>query len=147
MAKAKSAAPKGYNTVTTYLTVKGAGDVLAFMKKAFGATVSEKHVNDDGTIMHAEAKIGDTRIMLGEACQSGPMPAMLYMYVPNCDAVYKKAIKAGAKSVMPPTDQFYGDRSGGVQDKAGNQWWIATRKEKVSKAELKKRAKAKARKK
>lgn len=143
MAKTKSAAPKGYNTVTTYLTVKGAGDVLAFMKKAFGAVVSEKHINDDGTIMHAEAKIGDTRIMLGEACQGGPMPAMLYMYVPNCDAVYKKAIKAGAKSVMPPTDQFYGDRSGGVKDKAGNQWWIATRKEKVSKTELKKRAKTK----
>jgi uncharacterized glyoxalase superfamily protein PhnB len=139
MAKA-TAVPKGYNTVTTYLTVKGAVDVLSFMKKAFGAKVGEKHMNGDGTLMHAEAVIGDTRIMLGEACKGSPMPAMLYMYVGDCDAVYKKALKAGAKSVMPPTDQFYGDRSGGVTDKAGNQWWIATRKEAVSTAEMKKRA-------
>lgn len=143
MAKTKSAVPKGYNTVTTYLTVKGANDVLAFIKKAFGGEVAEKHLNDDGSIMHAEVKIGDTRIMLGESCKGEPMPAMLYMYVPNCDAVYKKALKAGGKSIMPPTDQFYGDRSGSVADRAGNQWWIATRKASPPKPKAKKRAKKK----
>lgn len=146
MAKAKTAVPKGYNTVTTYLAVKGANDVLSFIKKALGAKIAEKHMNDDGSVMHAEAIIGDTRIMIGDPGPKDPIPAMLYMYVPNCDAVYKKALKAGAKSIMPPADQFYGDRSGAVRDKAGNVWWFATRKESLSEAELKKRA-AKAKKK
>ena len=121
------AAPKGYNTVTTYLTVRGALDVLAFVKKAFGAEITEKHMNDDGSIMHAEIKIGDTRIMLGEAAHRwNAMPSMFYVYVPDCDAAYKKALNAGARSVREPADQHYGDRSGGVKDSAGNQWWIAS---------------------
>lgn len=122
-----NAAPKGYNTVTTYLTVRGVLDVLDFVKKAFGAEITEKHMNDDGSVMHAEVKIGDTRIMLGEAAHRwNAMPAMLYVYVPDCDAAYKKALNAGARSVREPTDQHYGDRSGGVKDSAGNQWWIAS---------------------
>lgn len=139
MAKIKPV-PKGYNTVTTFLAVKGVDDVITFMKKAFGAKVDRKHINDDGSTMHAEAKIGDTRIMLGDPMGHNPMTAMLYMYVPNCDAVYKKALKAGAKSIAKPEDQFYGDRAGAVKDKSGNVWWISSRKENVSKAELKKRA-------
>lgn len=134
MAKAKTkAAPKGYHTITTYLTVEGARDVLDFITNAFDAKVEEKHMNDDGSVMHAEATIGDTRIMVGEAAGIAPMPAMFYMYVPDCDKAYEKALQAGADPVMPPTDRFYGDRSGGVQDNAGNVWWIATRKESPSK--------------
>ncbi len=143
MAKS-SAVPKGYSTVTTYVTAKGALGVLDFMKKAFGAKVSEKHLKDDGSLMHAEAKIGDTRIMLGEASkQWKAMPAMFYMYVADCDAVYKKALKAGAKSVREPADQYYGDRSGGVQDKAGNQWWFATRAKKAATKKKKSATKSK----
>jgi len=141
MPKSK-AAPKGYNTVTTYLTVKNALGVIDFAKKAFGAEVTEKHLQPNGKLMHAEIRIGDTRIMLGEASgQWKAMPAMFYMYVSDCDAIYKKAIKAGAKSVRAPADQFYGDRSGGVQDKAGNQWWVATKKKKLTTAQMKKAAK------
>lgn len=144
-----SAVPKGYNTVTTYLTVRGALDVLAFVKKAFGAEITEKHMNDDGTVMHAEIKIGDTRIMLGEAAHRwNAMPSMFYVYVPNCDAAYKKALNAGARSVREPADQHYGDRSGGVKDSAGNQWWIASPIAQAPaakpKAAPKKKAKAKA---
>jgi PhnB protein len=135
------AVPKGYSTVTTYLNVKGANDVLTFMKKAFGAKVSEKYLNDDGSILHAEAVIGDTRIMVGDPRMVAPMTAMLYMYVPNCDAVYKKAMKAGGKSISPPADQQHGDRVAGVLDKGGNRWFIATRKKPVSKAMQKKRVK------
>jgi PhnB protein len=138
MPKIKTA-PKGYNTVTTYLAVKGADSVLAFIKKAFGAKVLKKHLHSKGNIMHAEAMIGDTRIMLGDPGDRHPMTAMLYMYVPDCDTVYKKALKAGAKSVMKPMDMFYGDRSGAVKDKAGNVWWISTPTEAVPQQELKKR--------
>ena len=140
MPKAK-AAPKGYSTVTTYLNVKGANDVLTFIKKAFGAKVQSKYLNDDGSVLHAEAMIGDTRIMMGDPRMIAPMTAMLYMYVPNCDAVYKKAVKAGAKSVSPPADQDHGDRVASVLDKAGNRWLIATPKKPVSRAMLKKRKK------
>jgi PhnB protein len=132
MTKTK-AVPKGYNTVTTYLAVKKADSVLAFIKKAFGAKVVEKHLNPDGSLMHAEATIGDTRLMMGDPHGHNPMTAMLYMYVPDCDVAYKKAIKAGGKSIMKPTDQFYGDRAGAVKDKTGNVWWMATRKAKPKK--------------
>lgn len=142
MAKS-TAVPKGYNTVTTYVTVRGALDVLDFIKKAFDAQITERHMNDDGTLMHAEAKIGDTVIMFGEASlRWHAMPAMFYVYVPNCDAAYKKAIGAGARSVREPADQHYGDRSGGVKDSAGNQWWVATRIAQAPKTKKKKKSKA-----
>lgn len=127
MAKSKKVAPDGYGIVTTYLAVRHAGAVLEFIKKAFGGKVVEKHLNPDGSIMHASVKIGDTHVMLGECPNENIRTAMLYMYVSDCDAVFKKAVKAGGKPVMKPKDQFYGDRSGSVSDKGGNMWWIATR--------------------
>lgn len=124
----KSAAPKGYNTVTTYLVVKNAQRIIDFTRKAFKAVVREHHLRPDGKLMHAEIQIGDTRLMIADIPRgSKAIPAMFYLYVSDCDAVYKQAIKAGGKSVRKPADQPYGDRSGAVRDAAGNQWWLATK--------------------
>ena len=93
--------------------------------------------------MHAEVKIGDSIIMMGEpTAECKPMPAMIHLYVPDADATYRRALAAGAKSVREPADQFYGNRSGGVEDACGNQWWMATRKEEVSPEEMGRRAEA-----
>jgi len=136
--------PDGYHTLTPYLIVRGAGKTIEFLKKAFGADlVGEAMKRPDGTIMHATLKIGDSYLMLSDANeQTTPTQTMLYLYVPNVDAVYERAIASGGKSMMAPSDQFYGDRSGGVMDPAGNRWFIGTHKEDVSPQELKKRAEA-----
>ena len=91
--------------------------------------------------MHAELKVGDSILMLGEpSSQWKPMPAAFYLYVTDCDATYRRALSAGSEvSVAEPADQFYGDRHCGVRDAAGNLWWIATHKEDVSPAEMKRR--------
>lgn len=97
----------------------------------------------DGTIMHAEVRIGDSVVMMGESGgEFTPMPASIHLYVEDTDATYKRALRAGATSLREPADQFYGDRSAGVKDLAGNHWWIATHKEDVSPEELEKRAAA-----
>lgn len=95
----------------------------------------------DGTIQHAEVKIGDSIVMLAEACDPWkPRPSMLYLYVNDVDATYQRAIEAGATSLREPATHFYGDRSGGVEDPTGNHWWIATHVEDVSPEELQRRA-------
>ena len=134
--------PEGYHTVTPYLVVDGAEKVIKFMKEAFGAQqVFEPMMRPDGKVMHAEFKIGNSIVMLADSSERAQATStMLYLYVPNVDAVYQKAIKAGGTSLMEPADQFYGDRSGGVKDPAGNRWHIGTHIENVSPAELKKRA-------
>ncbi len=136
--------PNGYHTVTPYLVVRGAAKTIEFARKAFGAeTVGEPIKRPDGTIMHTEIKIGDSRIMISDAsAQHQPMASMLHLYVPNVDAVYERAIAAGATSLMEPMDQFYGDRSGGVKDPSGIQWFIGTHMEDVAPQVLKKRAEA-----
>jgi uncharacterized glyoxalase superfamily protein PhnB len=135
--------PDGYHTVTPYLTVQGAAKLIDFLKQAFGAEETERLLRPDGTIGHAEARIGDSVVMLGDATpEFTPMPAMLHLYVTDVDAVYKRALQAGATSLREPADQFYGDRSAGVKDACGNQWWIATHKEDVPPEELKRRAEA-----
>jgi PhnB protein len=136
--------PNGYHTVTPYLVVRGAAKMIEFAKKAFGADiVGEPMKRPDGTIMHAQIKIGDSHIMVSDAsAQNQPMQSMLYIYVPNVDAVYQRAVAAGGASMMEPMDMFYGDRSGGVKDPTGTQWFIGTRKEDVAPQELKKRAEA-----
>ncbi len=96
-----------------------------------------------GRIGHAEMRIGDLVVMLGDAHDDHkPMQAMLHLYVDDADATYQRAVAAGATSVQAPTDQFYGDRSGGVKDPCGNLWWIATHIEDVAPDELKRRAEA-----
>src|SRR4051794_2370445 len=138
------AVPDGYHTVTPYLTVRGAPNVIEFLKQAFGAELThEPTKRPDGTIMHAEVKIGDSPIMIADESEMAKATtSSLYLYVPDVDSVYQRAIKAGGNTIMEPTDMFYGDRSGGVKDPSGNSWFIATHKEDVAPQELAKRAEA-----
>ena len=134
--------PDGYHSVTPYLTVRGATKVIEFLKQAFGARLTHEPIKrPDGSIMHAEVTIGNSPIMIGEENEmSKATTTTLYIYVPDVDSVYQRAVKAGGASVMEPTDMFYGDRSGGVKDPSGNSWFIATHKEDVGAQELQKRA-------
>ena len=136
--------PEGYHTATPYLVVKGADKTIEFLKKAFGAEPAfEPMTRPDGKIMHADLKIGNSHVMLGEASDQHPaMPGMVHLYVANVDAVYQRAVAAGGISAMEPTDQFYGDRGSSVTDPSGNHWYIASHIEDVPMAELKKRAEA-----
>lgn len=136
--------PEGYHSITPYLMVSGAAKLIEFLKTAFGA--QETHpptTGPDGGIMHAEVRIGDSIVMMGEPMGKFPeMPGSLYLYVTDTDASYQSALKAGATSLMEPADQFYGDRSAGVKDPHGNVWWIGTHIEDVAPEELAKRAEA-----
>ena len=135
--------PEGHHTVTPYLVIPGVAKVIEFVKQVFGATEVSVSRRPDGTIMHAEVKIGDSIIMMGESQPGGKnFPAMLHLYLEDVDAAYQRAIEAGAKSVREPADQFYGDRIGGVEDAFGNQWWIAAHIEDVAPEEMERRAKA-----
>lgn len=121
--------PKGFRTVTPYLIVKGAGKLLDFFKQAFGAVEKVRVPLPDGTLMHAELQIGDSMVEMGDAGGKWePMAAALHLYVPDADAVYERAIAAGATSLYAPMDQPYGDREGGITDPGGNSWYIATHK-------------------
>jgi PhnB protein len=135
--------PEGFHTVTPHLTVQGTSKLVDFLKQAFEAQELFRLAHPDGTLMHAEVKIGDSIVMMGEARgEWKPMPGSLYVYVNDADGVYKRALQAGATSTMEPADQFYGDRTAGVQDPSGNQWMIATHKEDVPPEELRRRAEA-----
>jgi PhnB protein len=135
--------PDGYHSVTPYLIVKGADQLIDFVTQAFGAELIERMTRANGTIGHAEVRIGDSVVMLSEAGgEWEPMPSALYLYVPDTDATYRQALDSGATSVMQPADQFYGDRNAGVKDPVGNLWWIGTHKEDVPREELERRAAA-----
>lgn len=135
--------PDGYHSVTPYLTVNDPGEVIDFLKKAFDAQETYAMRDSSGKIQHAEVKVGDSILMLGGARgEWTARPGNFYLYVEDVDAVYKRAIAAGGKSLSEPANQFYGDRHGGVQDSQGNTWWIATHIEDVSPEELERRAKA-----
>jgi PhnB protein len=132
--------PSGFRSVTPYLVVSDAAKVMDFLQHAFGATERFKMQGPDGSISHAEIQVGDSVVMLGQSPdQTRTTHAMLYLYVPDVDAVYEKAVAAGGISLREPTDQFYGDRSGAVKDPGGNEWWIATHKEDVSPQEMERR--------
>ena len=134
--------PAGHHTVTPYLIVRGAPRVIDFLQRAFDAELTHTPLKrPDGTIMHAEVQIGDSRVMIAEESQMAKAaPSSLYLYVPDVDSVYRQAIEAGGKTIMEPMDMFYGDRSGGVKDPADNSWMIATHQEDVAPHELAKRA-------
>ncbi len=142
--------PKGYNTVTPYLVVKGAAKAIEYYKNVFGAAVVVRMDGPNGQVGHAELQIGDSRIMLADenlgmgnrsAETIGASPVSLYVYLPDCDTVVEKAVAEGAKILKPVEDQFYGDRSGFIQDPFGHLWGIATHKEDVSPKELEERMK------
>lgn len=133
--------PDGYHTVTPYLVVGDADALIQFATRAFDATIVHETRLPDGALVHGEVQIGDSRLMLGRAnAQHSPMPTCIYLYVPDTDATYKKALAAGAVSTMEPVNQFFGDRNAGVRDGNGNMWWIATHVEDVPAEELAKRA-------
>jgi PhnB protein len=140
---AVKAIPDGYHSVTPYLVVPEVATLLDFLTQAFEAQELHRMPRPDGTIMHAEVRIGDSRVMLGEPMgDAPPMLGALYLYVNDVDAVYTRALHAGATSTSAPADPFYGDRSAGLKDPIGNQWWIATHQEDVPPEEIAKRAEA-----
>lgn len=135
--------PEGYRTVTPYLIVSDPDRLLQFVKSAFNAKVHDEHRGPDGSVMHADVMIGDSHVMMGQANEKWrTMTGSLHLYVPDADATYQAALRAGAKSVQEVKDQFYGDRSGGVEDPTGVTWWISTHVEDVSPEELERRMKA-----
>jgi uncharacterized glyoxalase superfamily protein PhnB len=135
------AIPDGYHTVTPYLLCQRVADVLSFVERAFDAEVLQRMPSPDGKVVHAEVRIGDSRVMLGEASREWrPMPGSVYVYVDDVDEVYRRAIAAGGRSIMEPADMFYGDRNSGVADPGGNVWWISTHVEDVADDELTARA-------
>lgn len=116
-----------YRTVTPYLVVADAGAEIRFLEAAFGATVTSQQRNADGIVMHAELAIGNSQVMLGQARGQGePRNAALYLWVANCDAVYEKALAAGAVSESAPEDKPYGHRNAGVIDRNNVTWWIGS---------------------
>ena len=132
--------PEGYHTVTPYLIVQGAAEFIEFSKQAFGADERDRHPTPDGKIMHAEVKIGDSIIMLSDSTSEfEPTRSTIHLYVDDADATYQRALEAGGESLREPADQFYGDRSAGIKDRFGNQWWLATHVEDVSPEEMQRR--------
>lgn len=140
--------PSGYHSVTPYLVVDDAARAIAYYEKAFGAKEVMRMNLPDGKVGHAEITIGDAHVMLSDENPAwetrgpktiGGTPVSLMIYVENCDAVFDQAVAAGAKVLMPVQDQFYGDRSGSVQDPFGHKWHISTCKEIVPPDELQRR--------
>ena len=142
--------PEGYHTVTPHLVVKGAGEALSFYAKALGAEELFRMPAPDGSIVHAEIRIGDSPIMLGEEAPEmgaispkklGGSPVTIMLYVNDVDAYFARATKAFCETKRPPTDMFWGDRYCKVTDPYGHNWAIATHKEDVSPQEMEKRMK------
>lgn len=143
------ATPKGYNSITPYLIIDQASKAIAFYKKVFGAKEVLRMDRPDGKIMHAELKIGDSKIMLSDACPEMGAHApdkthygaiSIHLYVKDVDTVVKSAIKAGAIIIKPVEDMFYGDRSGMLQDPYGHMWCVSSHIEDVTPGKIKKRA-------
>lgn len=132
--------PAGFHTITPYIVIPGVSTVLNFIAKAFDAQEIRRVSFPDGTIMNVEVRIGNSMLMFAEARGEYRMPGSIYMYVPDTDAVFLKAVQAGGEALMEPADQFYGDRNAAIIDPCGNYWWIATRVKEVTDEELQKGA-------
>jgi len=148
------AIPDGYYSVTPYLIQSDASGAIDFYKRAFGASELLRMGNPDGRVGHAELKIGNSVIMMADEFRErghksprtlGGTSASILLYVPDVDSVFQRAIRAGGKELQPLTDQFYGDRSGQLEDPFGHQWTIATHVEDVSPEEMDRRMAAMAR--
>jgi PhnB protein len=140
--------PEGYNSITPYLAIKGAVQAIAFYKEVFGA--KERICMDaNGKVAHAELQIGDSMIMLADefpemeffAPKDGRPPVSIHLYVENVDTTFEKAVKAGAKVIQPLANQFYGDRSGMIEDPYGHVWNISSHVEDVAPEEMERRQK------
>lgn len=135
--------PDGYHSVTPYLVVQGAAQLIDFLKQAFHVEETERIAMLNGAVMHAEVRIGGSVIMMSDATEEfKPMPALIHLYVNDADAAYQRALQAGATSIKEPKNEFYGDRSATVKDAFGNIWSVATHIEDVPPEELKQRADA-----
>jgi PhnB protein len=143
--------PDGYHSVTPYLSIKDAAKAIEFYKRAFGANELFRLVAPSGEIGHAEIKIGDSQIMLADTCEEGTFrnpqtlggtSVGLHVYVEDVDTLFAQAVDAGAKTVRPVQDQFYGDRTGTLEDPFGHVWFLATHKEEITPEEINKRAAA-----
>jgi uncharacterized glyoxalase superfamily protein PhnB len=136
------AQPDGYHAITPFVMVKGASQLIDFLKAAFGGMELSKVLTPDGGVMHAEVKLGDSIVMIGDPMDGAPFPSNLYFYTADVDATYRAALSAGAESMRAPVDEFWGDRVAGVKDPTGNLWWIATHVEDVTPDEIERRAKS-----
>jgi PhnB protein len=141
--------PAGYSAVTPYLAVRGAAQAIEFYKKAFGAKEIMRMPGPDGKLGHAEVQIGNARVMLSDEYEAmsffGPQTrdgttVLIHLYVKDVDATVARAVAAGAKVVRPVQDQFYGDRSGSIEDPFGHRWHVATHTRDLSMAEIKRGA-------
>jgi PhnB protein len=149
MAKAKSPIPEGYHSITPQLTLDNAAQSIDWYKKALDAQEVSRFAGPDGKIMHAELRIGNSRFMVNDVMMGkgpkayGGSPASFWIYVNDCDALFNRALAAGAKTLEGPMgalqDQFWGDRSGSLKDPEGYVWTIATRKEDLTPEEMKRR--------
>lgn len=120
--------PAGYNSVSPYLVVSGAGGTIDFLKDVFGAVELRRFPTEDGRIMHAEVRIDDTVVMLADAADGWPpIPSHVHVYVPDVDHTYRRALAAGAEAVQEPVKKDDEDKRGGVRDAGGTTWWISTR--------------------
>jgi PhnB protein len=151
MATKAQAIPRGYHTVTPSLVVAGAGKAIDFYKRAFGAEELMRFPGPDGTIMHAEIRIGDSIIMLGDEMPEqggrgpksiGGTPVSFFIYKENVDAAWKQAVDAGAGTIMPLADQFWGDRTGCLEDPFGHRWWLAQHIQDLTPEEMQRNAEA-----
>ncbi len=140
--------PEGFHTITPYMTIRDASDAIDFYREAFGAREIFRWADPDGRIRHAEIVLGDSPIMLTDEApdfgMAGPLsfggsPIHMFLYVEDVDAVFERAIAAGATELMPVEDSEDGDRRGGITDPFGHVWYIATHVENVSREELQKR--------
>lgn len=143
--------PAGHSAVSPYLVVKNGVKLLEFYKAAFGAQELNRLVLPDGRLGHAEFRIGDSVIMMSDEFPEyggksprtlGGTAVCIHLYVSNVDAVFKRALDTGARERKPVTDQFYGDRSGQLEDPSGHLWWVATHKEDLAPEELQRRVDA-----
>jgi uncharacterized glyoxalase superfamily protein PhnB len=147
MTKAKSPLPQGYQTITPMICFEDTKKAIAWYEKALGAKQLSLSPGPDGKIMHAEIQIGSSRLMLHDEMMGsksaktlGGTPITLWAYVDDCDALFDRAVNAGAKATMPVENQFWGDRGGTIEDPFGLAWWIATHKEELTPAEIESRA-------
>ena len=131
--------PAGHNAVCPYLVVSSANGLIEFLKQTFDAIEIDRIAIPNGPVVHAEVKIGDSVVMIGEPMGGPTSPAQIHCYVADVDAVFARAIRAGAISMREPTDMFYGDRISMVKDAYGNTWAISTHKEDVSNDEMMRR--------
>lgn len=132
--------PPGRPALSPYLIVEDARELMAFLESALGAVPLTSSEDSHGRIIHAELRLGDSVVMLGQSNEEfPPLRSMMHLYVEDVDALFRQAVAAGGRPVREPETMFYGDRSGGFEDPAGNQWWLASRVEEVDPDELARR--------